>query len=1190
MLQLLIGRSGSGKSHAVFERIETLVRQGHETVLLLVPEQYSFETERTLLRRLGERLANRVQVLSFTRLADTVFREVGGVAAVIPDDGVRALLMSRALDEVAALAQEAGETLMGADPRLATDSSYVEQLMALWNELQQSAVSTETFAAAEQALGGEGSGAVRSLQDKVKDLARVFTVYEGLLADSGMGGSDKLTRLAQALPDSHLPDGAAVMVLGFKGFTKQELTVLGRLIPRVAELTIALTTDTPGVKWSRAMDHSREFTLFSPVTDTIERLKALAAEHHREWELCRMEENHRHPTGALRALEAGLFAPSPVVYDGEAEAVTLTPCRDIYEECDVVARQIRRLLREEGYRQREITVVARNLKDYRGLLEDAFEQAGIAYSMDVRQNLLDEPLIVYVRAALRVAVGGWHTEEILRLLKTDLSRLDAIEIAELENYTYMWGIDGEAWLSDWTENPAGLGKSVTASTARRLAQLNAWRRAIVEPLARLRESLRGGAFGREFALAVYRYLTEDAELPARIMRQVGDLEALGEPLLAERAARLWDEVIGLLDRFAMALGDTRLAASRLEDLFTMLAQTLDIGQIPQGLDAVTIGSADRIRYHHPRAVFMLGLNEGVFPAYPTVEGVLTAEDRERLATCDVKLSSDLLTQSIEERYYAYMAVAAPSERLYLSYHTEAESVASPIVAMVERILKQHARDVASTADGHELECGGAMFSRLSQEYTRSTPTTESLRRVLSEQPTYSGRLAAVERSVGRGEFRMEDADTARQLFGNDLCLSASQADKFYQCHFAYFCSYGLGLYPRMQAQVDTASFGKIVHYVMEMLLAQYTADGGLIAELKQADKARDGMSQQNAEKAENELQASLLSTISADVHQAVMTYAEEKMGGTENKNGRFLYLLQLAERSASNMLWHTVMEFRQSEFSPAAFELTIVAEDDEDTNNDVDNNVDENADEKSDEDKLRTVKEIPSMRITFPRGSIQLIGQVDRVDLYIRFDGKAFVRVVDYKTGSKKFDLNDLSAGINMQMLLYLFNVCDCPEQFACDRLQAAGVLYHPLSDLLVDRKKDANVQKQRLKSMQMNGLVLEDASVVQAMERDNDKCFIPAFIDKDGKAKGSVVSDAQFALLRGVVEQMLVNMANALLDGDIAALPTKKDEKTACEYCDFKAVCARDADDPTSLIGKRDAKQIMEDFEQRLQEVSDGV
>ena len=1164
MLQLLIGRSGSGKSGEVFDRIETLVQQGHERVLLIVPEQYSFENERTLLMRLGAQRASRVQVLSFTRLAQTVFREVGGMAGEVLDDGSRALLMSRALDEVATLAQDAGEPLMGADPRMVTDSTYVEQLMVLWGELRQSAVPLEEFARAEQTLANEDTLLARGLQEKVKDLSRIFAVYEGLIANCGLESADTLTRLVAALPDSRLPDGAAVMVLGFKGFTAQELAVLDRLIPRVSEMTVALTTDTPGVKWSRTLEHSREFTLFSPVTDTIEALRKLASEHHRTWELRVLSENQRNPEGALRALEAGLYAPNPIVYDGAADKVTVIPCRDIYEECDAVARRIRRLLREEGYRQRDIMVVARNLTDYRGLLEDALEQEGISYSMDVRQDLLDEPLIILARAALRVAVGGLRTEEILRLLKTDLCCLDPLAIAELENYVYMWGIDGDAWAGEWTENPDGLGMDVTPNTARQLARLNSWRQQIVEPLIRLRQDLRGGAYGREFALAMYRYLTEDKELPTRVMRQVSTLEELSEPLLAQHAARLWDEVVGLLDRFATVLADTRLPAVRLEELFTMLAQTIDIGQIPQGLDAVMVGAADRIRYHHPRVVFMLGMNEGVFPTYPDNAGLLTADDRQKLEQCGVKLTSDLLTRSIEERYYAYMAVAAPNERLILTYHTEGETAPSPIITAVKKILPNHACDVAVAADGRDLESGEEMFNRLARDYTRSTPTVESLRQVMAEQTAFGSRLAAVERSVGRGEFRLEDAATASELFGTQMTLSSTRTDKFYQCRFSYFCRYGLGLYPRKKAEIDSMFFGTAVHYVLEQLLKQYTQPKELIDDLKAQDEAWQPLGAQEKAQKENALQAELMRTIEDDVHKTAIAYADEQMGGTQNKSGRFLYQLRLVERSACNMLWHMVMELRQSAFKPTAFELCIEPED------------------------TLPAGAIPAIRIKIPRGSVQLTGKIDRADLYVRFDGKAFVRVVDYKTGTKTFDINAIRAGMNLQLLLYLYTLCDHPEYFKKDGIKPAGALYHPMSDLLVDPKVEKKVQDARLKSMKMSGIVLEDASVVQAMERDARGLFIPAGIDKERRPTGNVVTEAQLALLRGVVEQLLADMANALLDGDIAAMPLQMGRFSPCSYCDYRTVCARDEDAPTRRPEELSLANALEEIEQNAQEVSD--
>ena len=1162
MLRLILGRSGSGKTYTVTERLAALAAAGESGLLLLVPEQHSFVSERTLLRRLGPAGAAQVAVLSFTRLAQTVFREVGGLAGEPLDEGARALLMSRALAEVAAVSADQGETLLGAAPRQLRDAGYVEQLLTLLEELRQCGVPAAELERMEQTLEAEGQLTDMPLRNKMRDLYRVYTAYEGLVAAAGQDELTVLDRLADKLPDSQLPVGAHIFVDGFKGFTAQELAVLERLLPRAAEMTVTLTTDTAG-RSTGAEEYSRETPLFQPVTRTARRLQRLAEELGVPCKTELLTENRRTADPALRALEAGLYAPNPPVYEAETAAVTLTACADVYEECRWAARTARRLLRQ-GLRAREITVVARDLTPYRGLLGDALGQAGVPYTMDERQELMTEPLLVYTRTALRLAVGGWRTEELLRLLKTDLGPLDPMEIAQLENYAYTWRIEGAAWEEPFTEHPDGMGAAMTPAAARRLAQLNAWRQALMAPLIRLRQALRGEVTGREFAGALYAYLTADDGLPDRIAAQAARLEELAEPLLAEHAARLWDELMGMLDRFALTLPDHAMSAARAEELFTMLAGLLDLGRIPQGLDAVTVGAADRIRYTQPRAVLLLGVNEGVFPAYPAEEGLLTEAERQTLRQRGMTLADDRLIQCIEERYYAYMALAAAAEQVYISYWTGPEDTPSPLVRMTEEILPHCRREPAQREDGTDLETADEMFRRLALEYTQSTPVTESLRQTVAALPEYAGRLEAVARGAGETVFRLEDTANARALFGTELVLSASQIEKYHQCPFSFFCRYGLRVKPRSVAQVDAASFGSIVHYGMETVLPTYVGEGNLIEQLKAEDAARTGQTPEENAAAEAAVQQRLLSRLGADVHRAVETYLTEQLGGRDRKSARFLYQLRLAERAAGNMLWHTVMELRQSAFTPRDYELNILPAESADGNG------------------------VLSVRLPFDGGGVQLIGKVDRVDLYIRFDGAAFVRVVDYKTGTKTFDLGEIPAGLNTQMLLYLYVLCDNSRRYLEENgeLRPAGVLYHPLSDLLTG--KDGTVTD-RLKSMKMSGLVLDDAAVIQAMEQQGQGVFIPASLDKSGQPKGSVITARQFALLRGVLERLVTRMAEELLAGNIQALPLlfhDSDAPGACAYCDYRAVCGREDEDACRSFVKQKADTVL----QEMEETADGA
>ncbi len=1147
MLNLLIGPSGSGKTHTILETLAALTAKGQQNILWLVPEQYSFESERAILRALGPVQAACVRVTSFSRLADLVAREVGGMAGRRLDEGTRALLMSRALTEVAAVAADTDTPIKGLRLRLSTDSGYVEQLLSLWREMRQCAVPTEEL----ERVAAELSGEEGLLPQKLEALYRVFAAYEGLAAATGLDELDDLTRLAHRLPDSCLPDGATVFVDGFKGFTAQEMKVLEAFMPRVADMTVALCTDTPGNQWSKSTDCRREYPLFAPVTATVEELCRVAAGHGLTWHLTHLTENHRTQSGALQALERGLYAPSPAVYEEDASAVTVTPCTDVYEECAYVARSIRRLLREEGYRCRDITVVVRNLADYQGILDDLLRREGVPCYMDTRQDILCEPLVVYIRAALRVAVGGWRTEEILRLMKTDLWPLSPTEIAEIENYVYTWGIEGSRWERDFTENPGGLDSKENDYTRATLARINARRAALMKPLMSLRDSLRGRLIGRQFATAIYTWLSGQKGLSDRIKEQIKTLDALSQPVLAAHAERLWDQVMQILDRFVVALGDQCMPASQLEEMFTMLCRTMDMGSIPQSLDAVTVGSADRIRYSAPRAVFALGVNEGVFPAYPMGEGILSEEERRRLAKQKLVLADDVLTQCVEERYYAYLALSAPSEKLIVTYHTGGENAPSPLIDTIGRILPHHSVGVAMVADGSDLESAHEMFDRFAGEMTAPTALTPSLRRVLGEQSEYATRMAAVERSAAGKPFHIEDADLAKQLYGTDICLSATKVETFYHCPFSYFCNYGLRIQPRRKVQVDASVFGTLVHYLMETLVPIYTVKGGLVDTLR---------GQEVTPEADRELMIRL----QTDIHEAASAYIEQEMGGAAEKSGRFLYQVSLAERSACNMLWFTLMEMRQSEFVPVDFELKIHPEEDEDAEG------------------------VISLRLPTSVGSVQISGSVDRVDIYRRVDGSVYIRVVDYKTGKKKFEIKEIPAGLGTQMLLYLFILCDNSRRYMDEgALRPAGVLYHSLSDIAVERGKDATA---RLKKMCMSGLLLDDPSVVMAMEQNTKGVFIPAKLNKEGAPTGNVATPHQFALLRKTVESLLVGMADKLAAGEITALPLQKDVRTdPCGYCDYKAVCARDSDALARELVSKNLADVMKDLETAYEEVSDG-
>lgn len=1123
MLQLLLGRSGTGKTRTIYDRLCDLAWAGDEGLILLVPEQFSFESERTLLRRLGPRMAGRVQVLSFTRMAEQVFRELGGLAGRRMDDAARTLLMSRALELIA--------ERLTLYRRAASDPASISTILSMTSELKQCGVTPSDL---EKTAAGMDDCTLRK---KMQELSLIMGAYEAVASGvTGNGGdgtryidpADDLTALAERLTDSKIAVGAYIFVDSFKGFTAPELAILRVLIKQARQVTVALCADS-------IEDKAGGYGLFSPVIHTASRLRELARQDGvAVAKIQYLTENRRAENDALSYLEAGLFAPRPAVYEKPADDVMIAPCAHLYEECDFVAREIRRRLRENGGRCRDFTVVARNLGDYRGVLDVAMEKQGIPFVMDERADILTEPLVTLALSALDAVTGGFATDDLLRLMKTGLAGFSTHSVALLENYALMWRINGSRWRKEWTGNPNGLAVKADGDSDRQLSYLNLLRRRLISPLERLHAAIyKKDAAGEDFAKAIYRYLLDvRADLLTRM--RAAKLDNTGEPALAERMARIWDITMELLDRIAVSCRGASYTPARLTELFRLTAGLVDMGEVPQSLDAVQAGSADRIRYSSPKTVFILGANEGVFPAYPASGGILTDSERRELIALGLSLNDTADGRAVEERFFAYSAVSAPSEGLVVSFvrgNASGESLApSVLVDSLRRILP--CCRVAEYRDERYAESERDAFEYAASLWGGVTPRASALKNIFVDKEDYRPRLAALDRAALRKPASFTDKDRARRLFGSEMYLSASRIESYHRCRFAYFCKYGLKAEPRRAADLDALAFGTLTHWVMERVLPEYTAAGFENIECGQ---------------------------VFADAAGAVRKYADEVMGGLEDKTSRFAALLDRLTRIAGALLWQVVCELRQSRFVPVDYELSVGEPEDEGH------------------------PAIPPMVLTLPDGGrVRVIGKIDRVDVY-RQGGVSYVRVVDYKTGAKEFRLSDIVEGINVQMLIYLFAVWqNGGERYG--EVAPAGVLYLParLPVVQAERGADAeSTERARIRELRMNGLLLDDPEIIRAMEADAAGLFIPARTDKNGDlTKGSAVASLkQFGLLKKCMDKLLVEMAEALRSGDIAAVPTAG-EVNACEYCDYQSVCGHEQDDPVRFLQKREDKDIYEELE----------
>lgn len=1109
MLQLIIGRSGSGKTTAVFHELAHHAAE-NTPLLLLVPEQASFEAERRLLTELGPQAAQRVRVVSFTRLTEVVFREVGGLTGKRMDNTLSLLLISQALHNV--------QDCLAVYQRHIDNPDYLCAVANMLKECKQCAI---TPTGMEDIAATLPAGLLR---DKLHDLSLIFSAYDALVTQAALiDPQDDLTWLAKQLANSRIFDNARVYVDGFNGFTAQELLVLERLLPQVTSLTVTLCAD------DITQHAGQEFHRFATAIHTAAQLRDAAYRCHVPIApLQRLTDNFRTDDPALRALEAGCFSSVAEPFCEKTDTVRVVECADRMEECRYAARLIRRLLRENGGHCRDFTVVARDITAYSDFMDSALRREGLPCCRDYREPILTQPLITLVESALAVLTGNYQSNDVLRLVKTGLVGFSTVSASLLENYVLLWNIHGAQWHTPFTAHPDGLSATENERSNRRLLYLNILRRRLIQPLEQLSSDLAGLHTGREFSEAVYRFLTA-SRVPRCIRLQAARLDNQKEHAAADCQARLWEYLMDILDKFAMALPDTRLSLARLAELFHLAVSNGDLGSIPQGLDGVVIGGADRIRYAHPKTVIVLGANEGVFPAYPTAGGVLSNHERRILIDAGLSVTDNSDRQSAEERFFAYMAVAAPSERLVITYAKQQGSTAlspSTLVLAVKNLLPSCHHPLASEELSESEEDA---FAAMAVRYREQTAEAAAYRAVFSTLPAYAGKWQAMRRM--ENGFSFQQPAEARRLFGNDLMLSPSQVETFHQCRFAYFCKYGLQVQPRKTTEWNAAEAGTLAHYLMRQLLPRYCEQGW-------ATVTRDH--------------------INNDVTAAVSQYVTDCLGGSETADARFFALIARLTQLCQHLLWRVVRELQQSLFVPVDYELPIGSRDGEG---------------------------VPAWVLPVSDGStVQVRGTVDRVDIF-RDEDKTYLRILDYKTGNRVFDLSTVLEGINLQMLIYLFSLCE-NGQARYGQVIPSGVLYLPAKIPVTHMPRncsDEEAETAQLKTMCTNGLLLDDEAALRAMEPDLKGVFIPVSVSKSGNLKSNDLATLQqFGMLKKHIQYVLTAMAAELHNGNIDARPKVDSEgRGMCRYCDYHDICGHEPTDPTTEIRALSAQDAMAALEE---------
>lgn len=1102
MLHLILGRAGSGKT----EYLRSLLQAscGQETVLLLVPEQSSFQNERAMLRRLGAKEAKRVQVFSFSRLAEYAFLQYGGAAGRRLDDGGRSVLMSLALEQV--------KDQLEFYRKSAEHTELIGLLLNVSAEFKMCEIRPQDLQ--ETALRANASSMPSALRQKMQELSLILSAYDALVAQSYIDPQDDLTRFTALLQEHSMFQDAVIGIDEFQSFTVQEYQVIRAMLAQGADVHVALCADA-------LEDPEQGVGLFSLVRRTAKNLMRMAKEEgHPVAVPVILEPGKRFEAPGIAALEEGIYRtarPGRKPSDG----VTIYEAKDLYDEAEYTAATIRHLVMQENYRYRDFAVIMRTPESYYGILDAALEHRDIPCFMDEPQKTDSEPIMRLVLSAFQAVKSGFASDDLFVCLKTGLFSLTAEEIAELENYTFLWNISGKKWRESWDQHPQGFAERWSEQDTALLEHLNELRLRVIEPLETFAKRLID-TDGEGMAEAVYRLL-EQVNTAEALRTEAKKLEDSGRPDLAERQLRLWDMLMEVLDQAALVLRGENINAVRFAELLRLIIQTKEIASIPQGLDEVTVGAANRIRTEAPKVVFLLGAVQGEFPLAPGSLCVFNDTERRELIALGLPLNDTVEGMAVQERFLAYSAMCAPSQRLYISWASGGAGgesrLPSSIVTEARAVLQDVQTDMARLLPpAYFANAQKPAFELAAQLWGQDTELSAALKSIFAKEEQHRPKILALERAAQKKPFAFADSNFAKALFGNDMHLSATQIESFYLCHFQYFCRYGMRAKERRPAELDALEYGSLMHYLLEHLFREMGAQ------------------------VLNEMEPPALR---AEIVRLLEEYLEKKLGGKHNKTARFAYLFSRLADAALVIVQHTARELCQSEFVPKFFEYPIGGEGN------------------------------PQMILPLPDGStVSLNGKIDRVDIMKKGDTE-YLRVVDYKTGKKEFKLSDVLYGVNVQMLLYL--AC-----LSSGSVKPSGVLYVPASPPAVAIARGTSAEKRQQeedKKLRMNGLIVEDEAIIRGMEPAGQGKYIPVTL-KDGvpAKKDSVVSPGELQKVLDHVTELVSGMAQELHKGKIAAIPLSG-EYNACAWCPYGPVCGHEENDPAREMRKWDRDAVLKEL-----------
>ena len=1116
-LRFCFGPSGSGKSHRIYEEImQRAAEEPGRNFLIIVPDQFTMQTQKDLVMRSDRDGILNIDVLSFGRLSHRILEEVGTKEMPVLDDTGKSLV----LQKVAADLKEQ----LPAMGSLLHKQGYIHEVKSAISEFMQYGISTQDMDKLITSAQKRGALAM-----KLKDLKTLYRGFQDYIRDHFITTEETLDVLRRSLSKSKILKGSVVVFDGFTGFTPIQNRLIQELM-RVCAETIVTVTIGVGEDPYKMDGEQKLFHLSKKTVADLEKLAAEAEVERGEDLFVKGGPNRFAKAPALHYLEQNLFRYQYEPYAGEQQEIHMFEALSPREEVHQTALYIRHLIREQGMTYRDIAVVIGDLEGYASYVETEFGQLEIPCFLDRTRGIVLNPMIEYIKSALQLYIKDFSYDTVFHFLRSGMADISREEIDELENYVIRTGARGYRTYSRLftrrTEELQGNAEGSEQAEEKTMERLNRIRQQFMDAV----EILHMGSQEKagDYVSHLYDFL-EQNQVQQKLLNYQQQFEKEGDLSRAREYAQIYRLVMDLLDQVYELLGEEEISRQEFADILEAGFGEITVGTIPQNVDRIVVGDMERTRLKQVKVLFFLGVNDGSIPKNASKGGIISDMDREFLIESGTEMAPSPRQQMYIQRLYLYLNMTKPSEQLYLSYakvNSEGKGIRpSYLIDTVRKLFP--AMSVEYPQNRSRLEQiegrqeGARYLAEELREYVEGTLPEEERQDFYLMYRAYEA--DAVGRDLlTRAAFRRYRESglsriVARALYGQQLENSVSRLEAYAACACRHFLQYGLSLQEREEFGFEVSDMGTVYHAVLE----------NFAGKLAESNLTWWDFTEDFAAKAVKE-----------SVEAYAATYGETVLYSSARNEYAITRMSRILTRTVLTLQKH----LKQGSFQPDDYELSFRFAEDLDSIH-----VDLSEDEK-----------------------MHLQGRIDRID--VSEDAEhVYVKVIDYKSGNRKFDLAALYYGLQLQLVVYMNAAMEMESRKHPDKeIVPAALLYYHIDDPTIETPvelTDEQINEQILAKLRMNGVVNSDPEVVERLDRymQDKSVVIPVEKKKDGSfsARSGVLSREEMQLISSYVDAKIRSIGREILDGKIAANPYEKGNEEACTYCAYKKVCGFDGSIP---------------------------